>query len=156
MKNYKFPLLILTFVFLLISTNSNAQETIYVTLNVDTKEVKTDGAHNYCYFDNQPESLDTRDYTINANVGDVIVWNAVSTSSERDQVKIVSINHEGGTNVFNTDKMNGQNGVVSGTITKNTVGKADYKYTVAFKVMSNGSLKPGTFRVDPKIKVGSH
>ena len=111
--------------------------------------------HNYCYFNGQAATIDTRDYTVNANVGDVIVWNAVSSSSDRDQVKITAINYEGGTNVFNSDRMNGENGEVRATISKSTAGKEDYKYNVSFKIVKNGKLQPGTFHIDPKIKVGS-
>lgn len=152
-KNIK-PLLLVSFLFFF-SSSVIAQETINVTLNVDTNEIKTIDAHNYCSFKGQPEMLDTRDYTINANVGDVIVWNAVSSSSKTDQVKIVSINYETGTNVFSDNKINGQNGVVTGTINNSTVGKSDYKYKISFKIMNNGNLQPGTFHIDPIIKVGS-
>lgn len=155
MKKFTQSLLLAAIVIFAFSNTTIAQETIYITLNVDTAEVKTDGAHNYCYFEGQSESMDTRDYTVNANIGDIIVWNAVSSTSERDEVKITAINYEGGTNVFNANKMNGQNGVVRGTISKSTAGKQDYKYNVSFKVVKNGSLQPGTFVVDPKIKVGS-
>ena len=156
MKKITQSLLLIAFILLSFSNTSFAQETIYVTLNVDTDEVKTEGTHTYCSFEGQSKSMDTREYTVNANVGDVIVWNAVSSSSERDEVKITAINYEGGTKVFSSDRMSGQDGVVSGTINKSTAGKADYKYTVSFKIMSNGNLRPGTFHIDPKIKVGSH
>ena len=105
---------LLTFILLFFCNTSIAQETIYVTLNVDTAEVKTQDTHSYCYFEGQSESIDTREYTINANVGDVIVWNAVSTTSDRDQVKITAIDYEGGTNVFSSNRMSGENGVVTG------------------------------------------
>lgn len=155
MKKIKLSFFLITITLLLIANNAIAQETIYVTLNVNTTEVKTDGTHNYCHFDGQSESMDTRDFTINANVGDTIIWEAVSSSSDSDEVKITAIDYEGGTNVFSSNKMRGENGVVTGKITKNTVGKEAYKYTVSFKIMTNGQLRPGTFLVDPKIKVGS-
>lgn len=155
MKKITLAFSLLTFILLFFCNTSIAQETIYVTLNVDTAEVKTQDTHSYCYFNGQSESMDTRDFTINANVGDIIVWNAVSTTSDKDQVKITAINYEGGTNVFTASQMKGQNGVVTGKINKDTAGKEAYKYTVSFKIMSNGSLRPGTFQIDPKIKVGS-
>lgn len=152
-KNIK--TLVLASIIFFISNSIIAQETINVTLNVDTNEIKTIDAHNYCSFKGQAETLDARDFTINASLGDVIVWNAVSSSSKTDQVKIVSVNYERGTNVFSDNKINGQNGVVSGTIKNSTVGKDDYKYKISFKIMSNGKLRPGTFHIDPIIKVGS-
>ena len=155
MKKITQSLLLISFVLVSFCNTSFAQETIYVTLNVDTDEVRTEGAHNHCSFEGQPDSMDTREYTVNANVGDVIVWNAVSTSSGRDEVKITSINYEGGTNVFSANKINGENGVVSGTITKSTAGRDVYKYNISFKIVKNGNLQPGTYVVDPKIKVGS-
>ncbi len=155
MKKIKQTLFLLTISLILFANDTIAQETIYVTLNVNTAEVKTDGAHNYCRFEGQSESMDTRDFTINANVGDTIIWEAVSSSSDDDQVKITAIDYEGGTNVFSSNKMRGENGVVTGKINKDTAGKDAYKYTISFKIMTNGQLRPGTFQVDPKIKVGS-
>ena len=155
MKKISKTFSLLIFILLFFCNTSIAQETIYLTLNVDTAQLSSQDTHQYCYFDGQSESVDTRDFTINANIGDVIVWKGVSTTSEADIIKITSINYHGGTNVFGQNKIKGVNGVVTGNISKDTAGKPDFKYTISFKVISNGSARPGTFLVDPKIKVGS-
>lgn len=155
MKKITQAISLLTFTLLLFCNTLIAQETIYVTLNVDTAQVKTQDTQNYCSFKGQSDSVKTLDFTIDAKVGDTIIWNGVSSTSDNELVKIIAVNLDGGTNVFSDDKMRGENGVVTGKIRKNTSGKEAYKYTVSFKVLNGGKLKPGTFQISSKIKVGS-
>lgn len=146
--------LLIAIAMLLFCSNVYSQSTIYVTLNVDTARIDHQDSYQYCYFDGQAEGSDTREFTINANIGDIIIWQGVSSSSPNtDVVTITSINYQGGTNVFGQNVLQGDEGTVTGTIQYDTTGREDYKYVISFKVTNNANPRPGTYNVDPKIKV---
>ncbi len=148
--------LFLCILFFSLANFSTAQQstTKTVTLTVNTELVTASNTDQTCNFG---QAFDTanRDFTIFANVGDHIVWDAFSSSNpEEDEVKIISIIHEGGTNLFGLSALvdSAQNpGVVVGTI---TAGKADdiQKYNVVFQVFRKREFK-GTYTIDPKIQV---
>ena len=138
-----------------ISTKSISQETIYLTLTVDTSQITHQDSYQYCSFEGQEAGTDTRVYTINANIGDTIIWHGVSSSSPNsDVVNITSINYQGGTNVFGRNVLQGEGGTVTGSVQYDTAGREDYKYVISFKVENASNSRPGTYHVDPKIKVG--
>jgi hypothetical protein len=91
------------------------------------------------------------------NVGDTVTWQGVSSNApSTDVVNIVSINHEGGKNVFdqNVLKSNGQSPErVSGVVKSRTDDGKKYKYKISFTVTNNGAKRNGMFHIDPKIFV---
>ena len=138
------------------SSKSISQETIYITLTVDTSQISHQDSYQYCSFEGQEAGTDTRVYTIDANIGDTIIWQGVSSSSpDSDIVTITSINYQGGTNVFGQNVLRGEGGTVTGSVQYNTTGREDYKYVISFKVENASDPRPGTYHVDPKIKVGA-
>ena len=85
------------------------------------------------------------------NVGDTIIWRGESMSSDEVLVNITAINHEGGKNIFDKNRLHGDGQVpesVIGTVVTGEPGDED-KYKITFK-MSN---RNGTFHIDPVIKV---
>ena len=73
--------------------------------------------------------------------------------AESDDVSIVSINHEGGTNIFNQNRLRGNSAYperVIGTVVSGNVGEF-IKYKISFIVYNNGVKRQGTFNIDPKI-----
>lgn len=149
---FKFLILVITVLFAYGST-SNVPQTHIITLNVDTGTITSTNTDETCNF-GQSRDVSNRDFATQVNIGDIVLWKGVSTSSpDNDQVMIEAINHEGGARVFgrNTLKDTRQNpGVVLGTVTEGKDGDRE-KYTISFKVMNNGVQRNGTFLIDPQI-----
>ena len=153
MKKFKFGFIVL---YALISAGQVlAQTERVITLYVNTSDIQNPNLNDYCNF-GQEEGISNEEYTVEANVGDTIVWVGVSTSNENDQVLIESINHQGdqgGRDIFGQNRLSGEGGEVRGVIQSSTEGEADYKYMLSFRVLNNGEPRGGVFNIDPKIKV---
>ena len=135
-----------------ISSYSQDPETHYIVLNVDTSIINSQNADDVSNF-GQEQGISNRDYTIEARIGDIIVWQGLSSVSDSDDVSIVSINYEGGTNIFNQNRLRGNDAYperVIGTIVNGNVGES-IKYKISFIVYNNGVKRQGTFHIDPKI-----
>ena len=76
------------------------QQVHTITLNVDTSKVTRDNTSTTCNFGQDP-SISNEEYTIEVSIGDTVEWEGISTSSENDEIDIISINHEGGSRLFN-------------------------------------------------------
>lgn len=131
-------------------------QNIVITLNVDTSTLDKQDVNASCDF-GQDESIPNEQYTVHAQIGDNITWQGASVNApETDVVNIVSINYEGGKNVFGQnilagDRRNPQR--VSGRVQFATPEGQDYKYKISFTVFNNGKQRNGTFHIDPKIQV---
>lgn len=150
MKTNNRLFIVMAFFILSFSSNSYAQETHTITLYVNTSTIDDHNTDETCNF-GQEAGIENRDYTIEVNVGDTIIWKGVSTSSDEVLVNITAINHEGGKNVFDQNKLRGDGQVpesVIGTVVNGEPGDED-KYKISFK-MSN---RNGTFHIDPVIKI---
>ncbi|MCA0933324.1 hypothetical protein LCM02_12750 [Lutimonas saemankumensis] len=126
-----------------------AQDEINLTLRCDIQALQSGTEeHQACRFVGQDPDVDTREYTVYANVGDTIFWNGESSDGS-GAVDIQKIKYSGGTNVFDKDELDGTT-TVTGIIKKNTRNKPDYKYTISFKIDGKGKM----YSIDPKLKVG--
>jgi hypothetical protein len=137
-------------------TSLQGQVERVVTLEVNTTDISNPNVNDFCNFLGQDPEVSNEDYTIEANVGDIIIWRGVSTSSPRDSVEIWAINHQGdrgGRDIFGANRLDGEDGEVRGTILNTTEEGADYKYNIQFRVYIDGQRKRGNFNIDPKIKV---
>ncbi len=153
---YTTPFLVLLF-FSFFTSNLQGQTERIITLRVNTAEIANPNVNDFCDFGQAPE-ISNEEYTIVANVGDVIIWKGVSTSASEDVVEIRAINHQGdqgGRDIFGANRLEGENGEVRGTILNTTEEGADYKYNLQFRVYNNGAQRGGTFNIDPKIRVTS-
>lgn len=127
----------------------NAQTKHTITLNVDTENITNSNIAETCNF-GQDEEITNENYSIEVNIGDIVEWVGVSTSSSEDVVEIISINYEGGARVFDRNILRDDNGIVRGVVSSGRPG--DYqKYNVKFRVYRNGNLLSGVFKIDPKI-----
>ena len=141
---------------------SQDQQTHTVTLYVNTAEITHQNTNQVCYIiaetsgeDPIQSDGDLENFTIEVNLGDIVVWNGVSTSSENDDVNIKRIKHEHGPDVFENPDLpgNGQNREqVQGTVRRGNRGDIE-KYKIHFTVFNNGNQRNGNFKIDPKIKV---
>lgn len=152
-------LLILIIVLLVTSACCQDKQTHTITLFVNTAEILDQNVNNFSNF-GQKDGSSNEDYTVDANIGDTIIWRGVSTSSDEDIVNITSINHEGGKNIFDKNVLQGNEedpeeviGVVKYNSIDTRTNKKKYKYKIKFTVINNGEKRNGTFHIDPKIQV---
>ena len=139
MKNSKALFILAAIMVLLFTANSYGQEseTHYITLNVDTSVINSQNESSVSSF-GQEDDISNEDYTISVRVGDVIIWQGLSSASENDVVNIVSVNYEGGTNIFNQNILRG-NGeypekVVATAVTGNTGDIIKYKISLTILI----------------------
>lgn len=91
------------------------------------------------------------EFTVVVADGSHIVWEAVSSSSPEDKVKIIMIKRDKGPRILDSDEVMGdENGKASSVINKRLLNNP-LKYQILFKV--NGTDK--VYTIDPKIKIGS-
>lgn len=132
-----------------------APKNVIVTLNVDTGQIDKKDASASCNF-GQEEGISNEEYTIVVNVGDVITWVGISSSSpETDVVDITKIKYVKGKNIFGKDldtKDTGKQKKISAKVLASTAVEGIYKYDISFTVTNNGAKRNGTFHIDPKIQ----
>ena len=156
MKMNKHHFLLALLCFSLFFAGLRAQEEHVIILEVNTAEIENPNVNDFCRFQGQDPEVSNEDYTIEARVGDIVIWRGVSTSSPDDVVEIRAINHQGdrgGRDIFGQNVLQGENGQVLGTILNTTEEGADYKYLLQFWVYNNGTRRGGTFNIDPRIRV---
>lgn len=135
---------------------SKKPESVVVRLYVDTARIDNRNVNASCNFGQNP-SISNEEFTIDVNLGDTVTWEGVSSNApSTDVVNIVSINHEGGKNVFDKNVLKGNGETpekVTGTAITKTDGGEKYKYKISFTVLNNGTKRNGMFHIDPKIAV---
>lgn len=128
---------------------------VVITLYVNTAQIDNRNINASCNF-GQAAGISNEEFTTVVNLGDSVTWQGVSANApSTDVVNIVSINHEGGKNVFdqNVLKSSGTPEKVTATAKQRTAGGEKYKYKISFTVTNNGSKRNGMFHIDPKIEV---
>ncbi len=157
MKTKKSIFILVAVVLLLFNTNcfSQESETIFIILRVDTSVINSQNESEVSNFVGQEDGVSNEEFTISARKGDTIVWLGQSSTSENDIVNIVSINWEGGENVFDQNILKG-NGEepeqVVGKVVNGNVGEF-MKYKISFTVLNNGVKRQGLYKIDPKILI---
>ncbi|QCK15772.1 hypothetical protein [Mangrovivirga cuniculi] len=138
-----------------INFQSKAQEIDPLTLVCDTENIQSP-AYKYCYFSGQQPGTDIRDHVDTVKVGDIVIWNGVSSTSANHKVKITTIRHQRGDNIFESNVLRERNGngKVRGRVKEGTAGMEE-KYIITFKVIKPGSGTE-TFDIDPKLMVRSN
>lgn len=127
-----------------------------IILEVNTAAIENPNVNDFCRFQGQEPEVSNEEYTIEARVGDTVIWRGISTSSPDDVVEIRAINHQGnrgGRDIFGQNQLQGENGQVIGTIVNTTEEGSEYKYMLQFRVYNNGTRRGGTFNIDPRIRV---
>lgn len=149
----KTKLVLFTVVFV-IAYSVAAQDTVTVTLNVDTTNLNNQNVDESCDF-GQPFDIPNEEFTIEVGIDDTVVWEGLSSTSDTDVVEIVSIKHENGPKFFNfnsNNELGGSSGKVRGRIVRGQPGQIE-KYTIRFRVFRNGRRVGGTYKIDPKIVI---
>lgn len=162
MKLSNLKILITTFLLLLFSY-SFSQETITITLIVDTNTFNSSDPNNSCSFKAIysksgkviKSDKDIENFTIDAKVDDTIIWEGTALNS-KDIIDIKRIKRENNSKVFKKRRNygkrigNSNREIVESKILYSTKDKEDYKYVLSFK------YKGRTYKIDPKIKVGKN
>lgn len=131
----------------------SAQVTVHViTLSVDTEQFDPRNPSASCQFlaEEGTEVLVSdppEEFTIAAEVGDIIRWYGVSSSQPETMIEIRKIKYEKGVNLFPFKEKDGDR-ALEATITKGQPGD-DYKYVISFKIDATGAM----YHIDPKIQV---
>ena len=149
----------------LCSTVGFSQTTITIKLIVDTANFNPNDLSSSCRFEATwsdsgkvvSSNGDLENFTIDAFVDDIIIWEGQSSSSDIAVVDIKKIDRDNDSKIFKTKKHygkiqgNSNKETVEDQVLYNTEGMPNYKYTIFFKINRRGT----THRIDPKIKVGS-
>ena len=154
----------------LFSALGSSQTIVTIKLIVDTENFEKKNWPAYCHLEaSRSDSIKVEKstkgklecFSIDAFVGDIIIWEGESSNSENVIVDITKIKRaqKSGTKIFknrsNYGKKNtksSKNESVNITVLYNTVGKADYKYNISFKINGASNAK-GTYKIDPKMKI---
>lgn len=141
-----------TSLFLLMFSTSlfYAQTTHTIVLTCDPSEITEENVNEVCSF-GQDSSIPNKDFTIEVNTKDVIVWRGMSSDSNYS-LKLKSINYKKGVDVFDEPVLRDNRGIVSAVVLKGQPGDEE-KYDISFRVYKNGSRIPGKFTIDPRIKI---
>jgi hypothetical protein len=126
-----------------------------ITLYVDTSQITNNTVNQFSNF-GQTDGSSNENYTTTVNVGDIITWRGVSTSSDDDVVNITAIKHENGNDIFSKNRLPGNGGdpeIVVGLVLNLAPEGTEYKYKISFTVKNNGVQRNGVFHIDPKIRV---
>jgi hypothetical protein len=148
----KYPFLLTLIFVVLLCSGIYGQVSHYVTLNVNTDELRNNqnaAAVSYFTVDEATEVINNDspvNFTILVDVGDNVVWNGVSTSSSNEAVEIKKIKYKRGPRIFSNDDMDGEVSV-SAIIIRGT-GDEGYVYTIQFRVGDSNRV----YTIDPIIK----
>ena len=146
---------ILLFFFSLCFTTGNmlAQATKFVTLTVDINNVTQDNLQTTCTF-GQPEDVSLKDFNLDVEMGDVIIWRGRPAENSTGLVRITEFKHDDGVLILGKRRITEQNGtgVVVGKVQEGDVGDEE-TYFLKFEVKRGGGQEWEKFIIDPKLKI---
>ncbi len=128
---------------------------VLITLTVDTVGIENKNIDHCCHF-GQEDDICYKDFTVDVRVGDIITWQGIPSDIKDDEVNIMSIQHEGGNNIFSHRRLPGDGnepGRVVGLVLNLAPMGMEYKYKISFTVKQKGRKRNGIFHIDPKIRV---
>lgn len=150
-KEFKLRLLILILGLFSMSVIS-AQQTHTIVLTCDTTDITKENVNKVCSF-GQESGITNEEFTLDADIGDIIVWKGVAKNSNLpSSIELSQVNHEGGENVFGRNTLKDDEGIITGEIVQGEPGDEE-KYNLKFKVYVDGRKVNGTFMIDPRIKI---
>jgi len=125
MKTIKYQILTLSLILFALKIGYT-QETVTLTLIVNTSNFNADNLNASCTFEAQWSNSgqvirsngNLEYFTIEVKVGDIIVWEGISSTSENDVIDIKRIAQANNTRIFNNERNDGQ---MRGNSNKETV-----------------------------------
>jgi len=153
---------------LLFFTFSFSQEKIVIELIVDIENFDETNLSSSCSlkatYSKSGKVIESGDdlvnFTVPAKLDDIIVWEGVALNSDADDIiDIKKIMRANESKIFKSRRNYGKRSaqltvpkeIVECRIMFSTENKADYKYSIFFKINKGRT----TYEIDPKIKVGS-
>lgn len=128
------------------------QKTHTITLTCDTTEITKENVNKVCSF-GQDENISNEDFTLDAAIGDIIVWRGQAKNSNLSSSIVLSqVNYQGGKNVFGRNTLNDSGGLIIGQVIQGEPGN-ELKYNLKFRVFVDGRRISGTFTIDPRIRI---
>jgi hypothetical protein len=133
-------------------------QTITITLFVDTNNITLANVDQFCNFGQDVSKISNCDYTVEAEPGDIIVWQAIPKQPTTDTVKILAIwgrtnrpNQHRSDNVLGeyNRKQDGDRSVSARVVGKH---RQMQSYKLFFMVSKNG-VPSGIYYIDPKIAI---
>jgi len=126
-----------------------------IILNVNVAEITNKTINEHSNF-GQGKDSSNEEFTIYANVGDIIIWKGLpyGESTEGDIVNITGIHHRNGNDIFSKNMLSGNGGEpekVVGLVLNLAPKGMEYKYKIFFTVIHDGKKKH--YHIDPKIQV---
>lgn len=130
-----------------------AQSNRIIKLEVDTENITIDNIEETATF-GQPSETKNKDFTLDVNIGDVIIWQGSSTPSSGGLVKIRLFKHEDGIELLGERRIRDTDdtGVVVGKVVQGDPGDVE-KYTLRFEIRKRGSQTWESFEIDPKLQI---
>jgi hypothetical protein len=129
---------------------------VNITLHVDTANIKPDNVDECCYLSDSEHDTPTEkpeDFMTLVNLLDTVSWKGLPTNSElEDSVKITEMFYKSGTNLFNKETIDGNEGIVTGKVQSGSKGDTQI-YGIKFDVIHDGETK--SYSIDPKIRINS-
>ncbi|GAA4312895.1 hypothetical protein GCM10023115_30750 [Pontixanthobacter gangjinensis] len=124
-----------------------------ITLEVDTENINQDNIEEMATF-GQPSETPNRDFTLEVENGDVIIWQGRATQASGGLVYIKLFKHEDGVQLLGTGRIKDTNnaGVIVGKVQNGESGQME-KYSIRFEVRKRGSQTWETFEIDPKLQM---
>ncbi|MDH3323911.1 MAG: inclusion body family protein [Flavobacteriaceae bacterium] len=156
MKSTNQLFILIAVITLLFGSNAYSQNVKIVTLNVNTATVNKDNLATTCNF-GQTDGSSNEDFTITVDVGDIIIWQGVSSvNNSTDYVDIKYVKYVKGPNIFDRGQINGNGNKrekVVATARREATKGNEYKYKIKFTVYDSDGNKKGEYHIDPKIQV---
>lgn len=147
MKLNRISFFVFALIIVVASHGLSAQSVHDITLSVDTKNPDPSRA---CYFKvgqgTKALNSNPANFTIFAQVGDNIIWKAVSSTEPSTPVTIRAIKYISGPRIFSSDVIKGTE-IAEATIIRG--GKTPYKYQIQFSVGSSTAI----YTIEPKIQI---
>ena len=137
---------------------TQAQEKHTIELTCSTSQLNDDNINQVCNFgqnDNEPNE----NFTIEADVDDLVLWESKYKIADIGYIDIVKIDYESGVNIFKDkhiydDEDRSPDGKIYAVVKKGNDGEM-LKYKITFDAYDKGGDFVGRFSIDPKIRIRS-
>ncbi|QYA24493.1 hypothetical protein G3I01_02870 [Gramella sp. MT6] len=124
-----------------------------VVLEVDTDNINANNINEMATF-GQPSEISNENFTLDVQLGDVIIWQGRTMPGTGGLVRIKLLKHEEGVKLLGANRISEQDGtgVVVGRVQAGQVGDEE-KYSLKFEVRQRGSQDWVEYTIDPKLQL---
>lgn len=148
----KTTIFVLLFCLPFINGKLNAQElNKMIILEVDTDNINATNINETATF-GQPSEISNENFTLDVELGDVIIWQGKTMPGAGGLVRITLFKHDEGVKLLGAGRISDQDGtgVIVGKVQAGQPGDQE-KYTLKFEVRQRGSQDWIEYKIDPKL-----